>query len=1078
MKILSLRFKNLNSLYGEWSIDFTAPEFVSNGIFAIVGQTGAGKSTILDAICLALYGKTPRLERVNATENHIMSRHTSECYSEVVFETLGGKYVASWGQKRARNHVDGNLQDYKHELAHADGNIITEKRSQVEGHIVEITGMDFGRFTKSMLLAQGSFDTFLKAPTKDKSIILEQITGTEIYSIISKQVYETAKIENAKLDNLNSEIHGIEILPPDEEDAIGKQFNELEIQKQALDKDIKAQREIKDWFVRIDNLRKDKTNAEFELKNIELKKQEFAPQMELLRQANLAHEFEGEFVGLNTMRVKFAENNAQLSDLTTKIANLVKAELSLRAEAADAKENFEKIEQYQVITSPKIHKTIEIDATISQQEESLQQLQNNLSIIEADRKTNVINKDNLESAINKQNKEYEELSLYLKNHSADAKIGEKLVVLEGKSESIKTSRNKIDEQQNALKILQDTVLKEKISLETQKQIYANQQDKETEINNKIAHYSGEIFVLLDGKTRKEIELEKELITEKKANAQITATLEQHRANLEDGKPCVLCGAIDHPYAHGNIPKTDGFDDEIKYLSTLLKKIDEIEGELKKLNDEKTALTIALQKLDSEILMKVSMISGFEKSIAQLIHETDMVQSGLQKLESEFLEILAGFNLGISENVVEQLRGRFNVFEETQQKFNARQIDLNSMKIRFETLVKEVEKQNQIFGLEKNKLAEFVRNLDELKQQRKEIFGDKNPIIESQNINKSLEEAREKNTKSIVQLNETTQAITHYQGEIKRLKTGLINEEEQLKQAESGFVIALESKGFGSEEEYKSAILDKSKRTELAKYSRELEDIEIKTQTLLQNAQTKIEKEISLALCDGTQIEAEQKLALLDASFMENAEQIITIKTRLDANEKSKIVLKDKYAAIEKQKNECTKWQKLNSLIGSADGNKFRKFAQGLTFDIMVAHANQQLVKMTERYLLARDLGDSDNPLELNVIDNFQAGQARPVKNLSGGESFLISLALALGLSQMASSKVRVDSLFLDEGFGTLDEDSLETALETLSRLQQDGKLIGVISHVSALKEKITTQINVSPLSGGRSKLSGAGVKSL
>ena len=169
---------------------------------------------------------------------------------------------------------------------------------------------------------------------------------------------------------------------------------------------------------------------------------------------------------------------------------------------------------------------------------------------------------------------------------------------------------------------------------------------------------------------------------------------------------------------------------------------------------------------------------------------------------------------------------------------------------------------------------------------------------------------------------------------------------------------------------------------------------------------------------------------------------------------------------------------LNNLIGSADGKKFRNFAQGLTFDIMVAHANQELMKMNERYLLARDVNDKSKPLELNVIDNFQAGQLRPVKNLSGGESFLISLALALGLSKMASSKVRVDSLFLDEGFGTLDEETLETALETLSRLHQNGKLIGVISHVSALKEKITTQIKVTPISGGKSKLSGAGVSAI
>nr|WP_241879517.1 SbcC/MukB-like Walker B domain-containing protein [Psychrobacter sp. PraFG1]UNK06332.1 hypothetical protein MN210_07265 [Psychrobacter sp. PraFG1] len=127
--------------------------------------------------------------------------------------------------------------------------------------------------------------------------------------------------------------------------------------------------------------------------------------------------------------------------------------------------------------------------------------------------------------------------------------------------------------------------------------------------------------------------------------------------------------------------------------------------------------------------------------------------------------------------------------------------------------------------------------------------------------------------------------------------------------------------------------------------------------------------------------------------------------------------------------------------------------------------------MSDRYILVRD---ENSPLELNVIDDYQGGLIRSTKNLSGGEGFLISLALALGLSSMASQNIQVDSLFLDEGFGTLDEDSLDVALNTLTNLQQEGKLIGIISHVQALKDRIHTQIRVDKLSGGYSKLSGPG----
>jgi exonuclease SbcC len=214
-----------------------------------------------------------------------------------------------------------------------------------------------------------------------------------------------------------------------------------------------------------------------------------------------------------------------------------------------------------------------------------------------------------------------------------------------------------------------------------------------------------------------------------------------------------------------------------------------------------------------------------------------------------------------------------------------------------------------------------------------------------------------------------------------------------------------------------------------------------------------------AVAAGKLVELQKGLGAIEQRLQQHTEQLQRHQSRLQA--------------IEIQKRECERWERLHTLIGSGDGKKFRNFAQGLTFELMVAHANRQLQKMSDRYILVRD---STEPLELNVIDNYQAGEIRSTKNLSGGESFIASLALSLGLSSMASRNVRVDSLFLDEGFGTLDEDALETALETLSGLQQDGKLIGIISHVPALKERIGTQIQVEAASSGRSRLSGPGCR--
>ena len=206
MKILELRFKNLNSLYGEWFIDFSDPEYVSNGIFALTGPTGAGKSTILDAICLALYGATPRLGKITKSGNEIMSRQTGECYAEVLFESQAGRFRCHWAQHRANKKAEKPLQDSKHEISDAHtGKLIETKKSLVSGVIEENTGMDFERFTRSILLAQGGFDTFLKANAEQKSKILEQITGTEIYSDISRRVHERQREEREKLEILQAE---------------------------------------------------------------------------------------------------------------------------------------------------------------------------------------------------------------------------------------------------------------------------------------------------------------------------------------------------------------------------------------------------------------------------------------------------------------------------------------------------------------------------------------------------------------------------------------------------------------------------------------------------------------------------------------------------------------------------------------------------------------------------------------------------------------------------------------------------------------------------------------------------------
>ena len=281
--------------------------------------------------------------------------------------------------------------------------------------------------------------------------------------------------------------------------------------------------------------------------------------------------------------------------------------------------------------------------------------------------------------------------------------------------------------------------------------------------------------------------------------------------------------------------------------------------------------------------------------------------------------------------------------------------------------------------------------------------------------------------------------------------------------------------FTDEAEFVGARLSQDERNTLSQQQQQIDYTLKQAQSLLaQNQQALMQKQAHPLTGDDRETLIEkQQLMQSDNNYL--LETIGAMNEQLKNNSAKKDTQQEQHKAINAQKEKLQVWQQLHKLIGSADGKKYRTFAQGLTFDIMVNHANAKLHKMSDRYLLIRD---DNNALELNVIDNYQGGEIRSTKNLSGGEGFIISLALALGLSQMASHNIRVDSLFLDEGFGTLDEESLDIALDTLTSLQQEGKLIGVISHVAALKERILTQIQVTKLSGGFSQISGQGCQKI
>jgi exonuclease SbcC len=313
MRIQQVRFKNLNSLVGEWKIDLEHPSFTADGIFAITGPTGAGKTTILDAICLALYGRTPRLDRVSKNENEIMSRQTGECFAEVTFETQSGRYRCHWSQHRARKRPDGELQAPNQEISNADsGEIIESKIRDVARRVESATGMDFDRFTRSMLLAQGGFAAFLKAPPDERAPILEQITGTEIYSQISIRVHERQRDERERLNLLLAETAGIVILEPEQEQEIGQALENKQKEESELAEKSEAIGNAIAWVTTINGLKKEIINLGDEASKLQGDIDAFNPDHEKLDRALSAGSLDGAYATLTATRKQQVDDSANL----------------------------------------------------------------------------------------------------------------------------------------------------------------------------------------------------------------------------------------------------------------------------------------------------------------------------------------------------------------------------------------------------------------------------------------------------------------------------------------------------------------------------------------------------------------------------------------------------------------------------------------------------------------------------------------------------------------------------------------------------------------------------------------------
>ncbi len=746
MKILELRFKNLNSLYGEWFIDFSDAEYVSNGIFALTGPTGAGKSTILDAICLALYGATPRLGKITKSSNEIMSRQTGECYSEVLFESQAGRFRCHWAQHRANKKADKPLQDSKHEISDEEtGKPIETKKSLVSGVIEENTGMDFERFTRSILLAQGGFDTFLKADAEQKSKILEQITGTEIYSEISRRVHERQRDEREKLKILQAETSGIVILEPEQEKEIQQELEDNQKLETGLAAKVTETGKAIAWLTGIDGLKKEIVLLSEESEKLTSDLETFKTNRERLGLALKAAEFDGVFATLMAVRKQQEVDLATLKTEEGKLPDLA----STTGQKEEALKKAEKLTQAAKealkTTAPLVQKVRSLDQKLADQKKSIDSgdadCRKDKEQIEADIKLK-------SQEQKKRDHSQTELKLvleYLETHSRDEWLVSGLAGIEEQFGNLLSVQKEI-----ATKTATEVKTVEALNTATKNlegctnRLNTRKQEMEDAAKH-LEQGKKDLALLLGDCLLREYRTEKETLLREMVFFSKIAELEDHRSKLEDGKQCPLCGSEKHPFAEGNIPEPDETEKKIESLTELISKAEEQESVIKKLE---AAEKDALKNLaDSEKLETATANEKkvAEKNLSDLTEDlkktrssfTELKNSALAKLQPLGIEAIPDSDVSL---LLTSLKERLKGWQDQVKKKAEREkqiADLDS----------ELKRLDAIIDTRSNALAEKQAALETTRKEyetgqaeRQELFGNKSPDTEETRLNKAVSDS--------------------------------------------------------------------------------------------------------------------------------------------------------------------------------------------------------------------------------------------------------------------------------------------------------------------------------------------------
>jgi exonuclease SbcC len=1132
MRIERIEISNLASLHGSQApIDLNGNAFGDACLIVITGRTGAGKSTIFDAVCLALFGQTPRLPKGSEDPRELLSRGATQAQANVTLRLDDGRqWQAAWSVHRARNRPDGELQPVSMEIRDAaSGQIICAGVRPVGDLVAGQLGLSFDQFRAVVMLSQGDFARFLVVDDRQKSELLEKLTGCVIYTRLGQAAHQRARDCQTEIESLEHRMGDAYVLDEEARRQIVDERNDLTDKIAAADKAFAQATAIAAWWQDLIESQTRLAQRRGELKQAELDWDMAVDQRKRLQSAQLAQAVEH---AVNATR----QARGQVIQAATWLR--LKEESLQRAEGA--------WDEGQGVLAGKVALARTFQAAVAE-------------AVTATQADAVLDPARIELLKTARREELE--AVRLKAEATNAQAGADAKAKDLASEFTQAVKER-DEHAPLLKAAIRAATTAKDAVNAAGDLAACQVRVSLwERTARLVEEEGQARQVLEKarldmeqSTADQVESSGSVTTAQDAHItaqRVVAEQESHCRTLEEcarvgafrgllqaDLPCPLCGSRDHP-APVEPDATDQLVIEAKTsLATWraaaaladdqFQKARLRKAETQRVLDRQTVIVEQLEARHSDSLFAWTELRASLPCLpaSPLEADTESVEAARQDascaLEAARQAVdadAAAVEVMATEKESDAaLRERCAVAK-TQYEEAVRQAELERHKretasaiaderaLAAETIVRNMAHElgedppsNDVIemwlqGLTRRWAAR--RDLGELQRRVQDLAtgvlahaeslltaGLDLPLVTVSVIDDpALQEVS-------TSLNAAIRVCTAREGEIKALGQAVTSAGEQLEamevtcaEADAGLTAELSRQGFVDEQAWEAVCLGEVERMALAA---ELEQIDSAKTGLASKVDELAAHQLELvqrASGNGIKLNVEDDSSAELASSRSHCQDLTrdrdglhkrdaALAERLLADDRRQGQLAAWREELVRKRADSQVWVQLDALIGSADGNRFRKLAQAMTLDQLLALANHRLQRIEPRYRLQRVRRvEAPALLTLEVVDHHQADLVRPIATLSGGETFLVSLALALALADLKRGSLRIGTLFIDEGFGTLDAETLDQAMTVLERLQaEQGTQILMISHVGALHERIRHGIRVERQGGGRSRL--------